>query len=54
MIIKKETGSLTLLEYYYKSNQIEVTETSLIKAILTAYASIFKNFTWYFDYRIIG
>ncbi|CAG8727886.1 6446_t:CDS:1, partial [Funneliformis caledonium] len=34
---------LTLPEYYCKSGQIEVTETSLTKVILTAYASIFKN-----------
>ncbi|CAG8449188.1 10055_t:CDS:2 [Funneliformis caledonium] len=43
LTVRKETGSLTLPEYYCKIGQIEVTETSLTKAISTAYAKILKN-----------
>ncbi|POG61118.1 hypothetical protein GLOIN_2v1786985 [Rhizophagus irregularis DAOM 181602=DAOM 197198] len=47
-------GANNLPEYYCISDQVEVIEASLTKAILTVYANIFKNSTRYSGHAIMG
>src|ERR1700722_6864440 len=52
LTVKK--GEKSLPEYYCKSDQVEITESSPTKAISTVYANIFKTSTRYSGYIIMG
>jgi hypothetical protein len=52
LTIKKVTDNLP--EYYCKAGQVEVIETSPIKAVSTVYSKIFNNGTRYSGHAIMG